>query len=218
MVRAFFVDGKKSGHLFHILRVTIRRQAHDLVLIPVMRKTQVLGKSRVEKPNTVWEVLAFQHVEIGALPSGQHGRGEVPRPIDAEYGRLFKRRTKKRRCQMCPMVLNELNLGAHHLGVDPRLHLFETLMQLFDVVFVGTALRPHGPRSPRLFDYESRFAVTLGRWVTANGNGFDLVQRAPSLLQAKLNGLGGKARPMLYAAKSLFFGGHQKLSIHENGC
>ena len=113
---------------------------------------------------------------------------------------------------MCPMMLNELNLGAHHLGVDPRLHLFETLMQLFDVVFVGTALRPHGPSSTRLFEYEPRFAVTLGRWVAANRNGFDLVQRTPGLLQAKLNGLGGKARPMLHAAKSLFFGGHQMVA------
>ena len=94
----------------HIFRLTVRRQAHQLVLTRVHTETGVIGKGRVQHAQRVREIqfpLRYQLVTI--TQPNRRGR-PLPHAVQAQYGGLLERARVERRCGMRLVML-----GKHQL-------------------------------------------------------------------------------------------------------
>ena len=212
-----FLDWQERGHLLLETGGAVGCQPHHLVLVPVMGEAEVLGEGCIEEAHARRKIEAIEHLDVRPLAPRHHRRREVSRTIDAEDSRLLKWRAEEGRGQVTPMVLDELNFGPDHLRVHAELHLLETLVELLDVVLVGGPLGPHGPSRTWVLDDEPGLAVPFGGRVSTDGDGGYILKRTIGLLEAELDGLGRKARPMLHSPKPLFLSGHEKLAVDEDG-
>ncbi len=107
-------------HLVEKARRAVRREAHHLALVAVLREAEPLGDRGVEDPERVREQDALEHAERGSAALREHRRGEVAEAVDGQDRGVLERRDEERARDVRLVVLDVVELGAH-LGSERRL-------------------------------------------------------------------------------------------------
>ena len=91
------VELHELAHLREVPRRPVRREAHHLALVAVVRKAEPLRDGGVEDAERVRVDDALEHVEVVAVALREHRRREVAEAVDREDGRVLERRDEERR-------------------------------------------------------------------------------------------------------------------------
>src|SRR5215207_8710432 len=84
----------------------IRREAHDLALVAVMRKSEKLRRSRVEDAGRVWILHLAQYVDRVVFACCPHRRDEISETVDRKQCCLFEWRHEEATGEMCTMMFD----------------------------------------------------------------------------------------------------------------
>src|SRR5262249_27377614 len=78
------------AHELEVDRLTINRQAHDLVLFTEPFKADELTKGRIEEPKRMWHMHPVQNFDLVTLAARKHSRGEIAGSIVRKPGCLIE--------------------------------------------------------------------------------------------------------------------------------
>src|SRR5262245_46874915 len=104
------------AHRLHEGRPAIGREAHNLVLVAVMRKAQILGQRLIEDAERMREIDPPTIGDVTALADAPGRAGEVPESIDRNDDGLRKWRNVESRGKMGQMMFNLVHLTAEELA------------------------------------------------------------------------------------------------------
>ena len=112
-LEAVAVELHELAHLRQeALGVAVRREAHHLALVAVLREAEPLRDGRVEDPERVREEHALEHLEPVAAAVAEHRRREVAEAVEREHRRLVERRDEERARGVREVVLDVVDVGA----------------------------------------------------------------------------------------------------------
>ena len=97
-------------------RLAVRREPHDLVLVAVMRKAEILRQRLIEDAERVREIDPPFDRNLSALADAPRGAREVAKTIDRHDDRLLERRNVERRRQMREMMLDRVHFTLETLA------------------------------------------------------------------------------------------------------
>src|SRR5262249_33233596 len=106
------------AHLAETSGRPIGRQAHDLVFVAVMRKSQVLRQRLVKDAERMREMDPALDPGVAATPDAPGGAGEVAKPVDRDDRGFLERRQMKGRRQMGQMMLDLVKPGAKSFAAE----------------------------------------------------------------------------------------------------
>src|SRR5262245_9904964 len=78
------------AHRIHKRGFAIRREPHNLVLITIMRKAQILCKGLIENAERVWKVYPPIDGDVVTLPDTPGCAREIAEAIDRNGNRFLK--------------------------------------------------------------------------------------------------------------------------------
>src|SRR5215472_3058119 len=85
------------AHLAEVGELSVWRQAHDLVFVPVIRKAEVMGECLIEDAERVRKVDPSRDIDVTPPTDTPRRAGKVAKTIDRDNNRLFERRDVERR-------------------------------------------------------------------------------------------------------------------------
>ena len=119
--RATFFEAHDLPHFGHEARLTVGCQPHHLVLVAVIRKTEILGQRLIENAQRMRKIDLVFDLDAIATADAPGRTGKVAKAIHRHGHRLFERRHQKRRAQMRKMVLDVPHPGMQGLaGKGPQ--------------------------------------------------------------------------------------------------
>ena len=80
------------AHLGEIGRVSVRCQTHDLVLVAVIGKAEIVGQSLVKNSERVRKINPPRDLDVGAAADAPGCACEIAETVDRDDGRLGERR------------------------------------------------------------------------------------------------------------------------------
>ncbi len=105
------------AHLVHVIGLSVGGEAHDFVLVSIMRKTEVLSEGGIEDAERVGKIDAAFDGDLPVRPCrAPGGGGEVAHAIDGDIDGVFKRGAKIGGCEVGEVVLDVVHLGLHGLA------------------------------------------------------------------------------------------------------
>ena len=104
------------AHLTHKCRLAVGREPHDLVLVAVMGKAEVLGERLVEDAERVRKEDTPLNPDVGALPHAPGGAAEISKTVDGDDDGLLEWRDVEGGGEMGEMVLDMVQRGAQALA------------------------------------------------------------------------------------------------------
>ena len=114
LVSSVGLEPHDLAHGIHECRLAVGRQAHDLVLVAVMRKAQILRQRLIKDAERMREI----HPPIdgdGLAPADPPCRaGEVAKPIDRDDDCFLERRNMKGRGKVRQMMLDPVHLAIEN--------------------------------------------------------------------------------------------------------
>src|SRR5205823_1411753 len=94
-------------------RCSVRRKAHDLVFVPVMREPEILGQSLVKDAERVREIHPSFELDIRSAANAPSSAGEIAESVNRDDGRLVKRRHMKRGREVRQVMFDIVELTAN---------------------------------------------------------------------------------------------------------
>ena len=188
-------------HLLDIGRLAVGREAHDLVLVAVMREADELGHRLVENAQRVRKIDATVDRQRPALAQPPGRRRKIAESVDRDRDGLVVGRNQEGGREMAEMVLD-------HVRRSPELLLRKMALEVArDVGPLAAISQPahHVIETDARRQREGELAPAVGGIVAVDRNMVDIGQRDPCLAQAIADRFAGKAAPMLDAAKTLLF-------------
>ena len=108
------------SHGVHECRLAIGREPHDLVLVAVMRKAEILRQRLIKDAERMREIHASVDGN-GFAPADPPGSaGEIAEAIDRNDDSFVKRRNMKSRGKMREMMLDLVHLATKALSGEAR--------------------------------------------------------------------------------------------------
>ncbi len=195
------------------LRVAVRREAHHLPLVSVVREAEVLGQRGVEHPERVREEDAVEHLDRAAAADRGEGRAEVAEAVDREDRRLLEGRDEERARRVREVVLDVVDPGLQRRPLDPA----------------GRGERgsdvagPRGVVEPRLqvagaravADPADELLPDVRVRVARDGDVVEAGRVETALLQAPARGVGREAGDVLDPGEALLLGGSEQLAVDD---
>ena len=195
-------------------RLPIGRQPHDLVLVTVVGKAQILGHRLVEDAKRVRKVDPPFDVDRVVATHAPSGTGEIAKTVDGHNRGLAEGRDEKARSQVGEVVLDPMQLPFERGGRERarKLGFHRSALGLVaDAIDDEPDIRPAAQRIADLLQ-ETRPRIGVDGYVVDIGEG-----DAP-LLEAKSDRLGRESGPMLHTPEALLLGGSNNLAVpHKAG-
>src|SRR5205823_1035870 len=77
--------------LTHVTRFAVRREAHDLEFVAVVREAEILREREIQQPERVRKVHALADMEAGALDLSPRRADEIAEAVNRAHGRIVER-------------------------------------------------------------------------------------------------------------------------------
>src|SRR5262245_66665569 len=90
-----------------VLRLPVRREPHHLVLAGIDGKSGVVGKSRIQESERMWEMQLCVDRQFVAASDGDRRRRPFADTVERQYDRLLERGREKRAGRVADVVLAE---------------------------------------------------------------------------------------------------------------
>ena len=100
------------AHGIHERRLAVGRKAHDLVLVAIVGKAQILRQRLVEDAERMRKIHPPVDGDVLALADAPGGAGEIAEPVDRNDDGLLERRDMKGRGKMREMMLDLVHLAT----------------------------------------------------------------------------------------------------------
>ncbi len=219
IIEVFLIDPKRPVRLdvdqmihdgLGIFWLTIRCQAHDLVLAGVDLEPGVIGERRVQQPERVREHDLLVHLEpVAAAHADARGR-PLADPVDGQHRGRLERRGEERARRMALVMLGEQQAALDLFGVEAvgLGQLLELLAQ--QALLEQLLLEPHRHRHAERGEALGRErqigleqALELEERLVVERDVIDFVEADAGLAQAVRDRAAGKAGIMLLAAEAL---------------
>src|SRR5690348_3801375 len=193
------------------LRLAVRRQAHNLVLVAEFQKAQILRNPAVIQPQGMRK--SNRSVDVHARPEAGSPQGarKIPQPVGGEKRGFPKRRTIKSTGEMSKVMFHAVKRRVHFRGISVKC-LRERFPDAGELrqhleAFSGERWHAYGI---------SQFGAETREGIARDSDVIDLCKRQPCFLQAVANGRGGKSCSILHAIEALFLDGRYQLPITHN--
>src|ERR1044071_5745078 len=105
-IRSARLEPDDAAHRIEMRRLSVRREAHDFVLVAVMRKAQILGQRLIEDAERMRKKDLAVDGKRWSGACAPRAAGEIPEAVHRDDGRLAKGRDVKRRGQMRHVVFD----------------------------------------------------------------------------------------------------------------
>ena len=102
------------------LRLPIRRQSHHLVLIAIVRESQVHRDGRVEETQRVRIVDTAQLLPIASFGVSGHRAGKIPHSVDRQHRCLVERGDQEPSGDVGLVMLDPMKLGPNRRTGYPQ--------------------------------------------------------------------------------------------------
>src|SRR3990172_6877565 len=86
------LEGDDLPKLVYEIRLPVRREPHDLVLIAVFRKPEILGDGEIKQTKRVRKEHAIENLELRAPPHRERSAHEISEPVDGADRRILEGR------------------------------------------------------------------------------------------------------------------------------
>src|SRR5256884_538322 len=100
-----------------LLRLAVRGQAHDFVLVAKFQEAQILRHRAVKQSKRMWESYRPVDTHAAARAGAPHGAGEIAESVGGKQRGAFERRNEKAAREMRQVVLDAVELGNKLLGI-----------------------------------------------------------------------------------------------------
>ena len=104
-----------AHHITHLLgeaRLPVGREAHHLVFVAILRKTEQLRECRIKLSERMWKLNRSEDLNMIITAHAPHNATEIAKSVDRQYGGLLERGGEKGAGKVGPMVFNEVNTYA----------------------------------------------------------------------------------------------------------
>ena len=119
-VRPVWMKSHDLTHGVHGVRLPVRGKAHDLVLVAIMGKAEILRQRLIKDAKRMRKIDAAIDADVFALASSPGGAGEIAKAVDGEDDGRIERRDVKRRREMCEVMLDLMHFAAKILSRKAR--------------------------------------------------------------------------------------------------
>src|SRR6266702_889496 len=192
-------------------------QAHHLVLVAVLHEAEILRDGEIEHSERMREMHATEDVETIAVARAPGGAHEIAEAVDGAHGRFLPRRDEEGAREVGGVVLDPVHAGAHVPRRQPEGGR-GFLRGVFHAPPVGGAILDETDRGAVERGVEG-LLPEVGARIARDGDGFDREGLDARHAEAGLDGLRGKAGPVLDASEPLLGYRGDQPSIHEKrGC
>ncbi len=210
------VELDELAHLREVARLAVRREAHHLALVAVVRKAEPLGDGGVEDPERVRVEHALEHLVAVAVALGEHRRGEVAEAVDREDRRVLEGRDEEGRRDVRLVVLDVVDLGAETLDAE---RLGE---RRADVANLAGVLEPRlqVARARAVADRAQQLATEVRAGIARDGDVVEVLRAKPGVGETPARGERREAGAVLDAVEALLLGGRDELAVDDerSGC
>ncbi len=197
-------------HRLDVTRLAVRRKAHDLALVAVLRKAEPLRDGRVEDPERVREQDAVEHAEARAAPMRENRAREVAEAVDGEDGGLLERRDEEGAGDVGLMVLDVVHPRSDRVPLHP-----EGLGEL--AAHAGGVLESllQEAEARRVAERAEELLPRVRLRVGADGDVVDVGDREAGVRETPSGCLRRKPRAVLDSVEALLLGRRDELALHD---
>src|SRR5712691_3416969 len=211
---AVALERDEPAHSVEKRRRAIGRKPHHLVLVPVIRKTEILGERLVENAERMGEMHPALDSELAPPPYRPGRAREITEAVDRHHGRFLERRYIEDRREMRQVVLDVVECAAKTLA---RKGLAEKVRNALPLAPVAQPLAQQGDTG-RMDEQMADPPEEIGAAVLIDRHVVDVGQAQARLAQAIADGFARESSPMLDATKPLLLGRRDKQAVaHERG-
>ena len=210
--RAVALHAHDVAHGVYLRRFAVGREAHDFVLIAVMRKAEKLRYGGVEDPERVWKADFAEDFDLVLRGDAPHRADEVTETVHRQDRSIVERRDKVRGRQVRAVMLDMM---------QPRLQRFEP-ERLFQFVFDPRNLQPIGEPLPdraerRTFGQNEFRALKKARVrIAVDRDVVDVIEIDTRFVEAVADGNRRKSRPMFDPPETFLLCSADELAVDEN--
>ena len=189
------------AHRLQHRRLAVRRQAHDLVFVAVVREPEELGDGRVEDAERVREADLTVDVDALVIAAPPHRADKVAESVDGKHGRVAERSHEECRGEMRAVMLDVVKPRPERRDVEGLGDLAADVADFRAVL--ETPFDCAERRSP--CQQEGGALQHAGFGIAVDGDVIDVVEGDLRLIEAVADGRGRESRPVLYASETLLF-------------
>ena len=207
----FYADQPTQS--IQIIRFPVSRQAHHLVLVTIVEKSQVLGQRQIEEPERMGKRHAIENLDPISFAAPDHRADKISEPVHRDHGAGLERRHQKRRGEMGPVMLHVMDLCRD----CPRRQCKAVFQFLSHVMHLSSVLQtvPDSSEAGALREGIQRLFQYIGARIAIDGKMFNRSDVQARLLQAGTHSLGRKSSPVFDATKPFLFRRCHKLPIYD---
>src|SRR6266849_10235546 len=103
----FYADDPTQS--IQIVRFPVSRQAHHLVLVTIVEKSQVLGQRQIEEPERMGKRHAIENLDPLSFAPPDHCADKISEPVHRDHGAGLEWRHQKRRREMGPVMFHMMD-------------------------------------------------------------------------------------------------------------
>ena len=196
------VEGDNIAHGVELLRLAVRGETHDLVLVAEFQKTKILRDGAVEKSQRMRKGHGASDVQAVPRSRTPHGAREIAEAIGGKQRGVFKGRDEIAAGEMRLMVLDAMIFGGEFCGIaiEGGGQGLGNAGEFHEDFGAFTSEAGHAQGIPKL-GRQTRVGIAR------NGDVMNFRRSQPGFRKAIADGGGRKSRSVFHAIEAFFFDG-----------